>query len=83
MVDRAVTFLKLREESWRLRADGLRKIASVRSPEKPTGSRETSDEYRLRRLQDLHKSSTLTLREAETKERESLVALREMSALNQ
>jgi rhomboid protease GluP len=83
MVDRAVTFLKLREESWRLRADGLRKIASVRSPERPTGSRETSDEYRLRRLQDLHKSSTLTLREAETKERESLVALREMSALNQ
>jgi rhomboid protease GluP len=83
MVDRAVTFLKLREESWSLRADGLRKIASLRSPAKPANSRETSDEYRLRKLQDLHKSSTRALRDAETKERESLVALREMSALNQ
>jgi len=81
IVAHAVAFLKLREESWRLRADGLRMIASARSPERTVGSRETSDEYRLRRLQDLQKSSTLALREAETKERESLAAFSEMSAL--
>jgi rhomboid protease GluP len=82
MVERATTFLRLREESWRLRAAGLRTIASVRDP-KSSSSRETSAEGRMRRLEDLHRSSTRVLREAETKERESLVALREMSALNQ
>ena len=81
IVDHAVTFLKIREESWHLRADGLRKIASARSPEKTAGSRETSDESRIRRLQDLQKSSTLALREAETKERESLATFSELSAL--
>jgi hypothetical protein len=81
LVDRAATFLKLREESWRLRADGLRQIASARSPE-PAGFRETSSESRTRKLQDLQKSSTLALREAEIKEREALVALGEMSALS-
>jgi rhomboid protease GluP len=81
MVERATTFLRLREESWRLRAAGLRTIASVR--EAKAGNSKASAEGRLRRLEDLHRSSSRVLREAETKERESLVALREMSALNQ
>jgi hypothetical protein len=65
LVESANAYLRLREESWRMRADGLRQIVLLRSR---GGGKE------------LYTSSTLALRQAETKERAALDALEGMVA---
>lgn len=71
LVERAATFLRLREESWKLRAEALRQISVLKTPD------------RLPQRADLHKSSALLLRNAETTELRALATLRELSAINQ
>jgi membrane associated rhomboid family serine protease len=71
LVERAATFLRLREESWRLRADGLRQISALKTPN------------RVPQRGDPHKSIAMLLRNAETTELKALAVLRDLSSINQ
>jgi membrane associated rhomboid family serine protease len=71
----AEKYLRLRDESWRLRAEGLRKMHMVTLPE-TAGSERTTEERRLVQVEGLRQTSIVAFRHAETAERASLDALR-------
>lgn len=74
LVAGAEEYLRLREESWRLRAEGLRKndMLTLREAERTESA---SDESRRRRAEALHRANLFVLGKAETTERASLQAL--------
>ena len=69
LVANAEEYLRLREESWRLRAEGLRKTNILARPE------QASYESRRRRAEAQYRTNMLALGKAETTERASLEAL--------
>ena len=74
LVTNAQEYLRLREESWRLRAEGLRNIMAST---KPRASRKAQvvDENPQVRAEALHRTNVATLGKAEATERASLEAL--------
>lgn len=70
----AENYVRLRQESWRLRAEGLRKMGKVVDKGRAEGT--TDDE-------SLVPSVTIKLRQAETKERDALDAFRTLKPTNQ
>jgi len=67
LIENARAYVRLRQESWQLRADGLRQMMTLRS-----GGNKS-----------LHKSSEIALRSAEARERAALEALHGISVENQ
>jgi membrane associated rhomboid family serine protease len=74
MVEGAEEYLRLRADSWRLRADGLRR--ATRAPSRNAGAADQeSGEVRRLRAEQQHQSNMQTLGKADTLERVSLEAL--------
>jgi len=73
LVTGAQEYLRLREESWRLRAEGLRNImASTTSTSRKTSIPESTPQVRA---EERHRTNVATLGKAEATERSSLEAL--------
>ena len=83
LVADAEEYLRLRSESWRLRAEGLRKAGKVPPREMAKGAvvadaSPTSDANWRLRAESQHRSNMATLGKAEGTERASLEALRKI-----
>jgi rhomboid protease GluP len=74
LVTSAQEYLRLREESWRLRAEGLRNIMASTKP-RPSRKAPIVDENPQVRAEALHRTNVATLGKAEATERASLEAL--------
>ena len=78
LVDAAREFLRLREESWRVRAEGLRS-ASVGAVRPAALREDDSDAARRRRAEARHQANTQTLGRSEELERASLDVLQRIA----
>ena len=74
LVESAEEYLRLRNESWHLRSEGLRKV-NVQTARQVRKTQWESDDSWRARVEAQHKASTMTLGRAETAERASLEAL--------
>jgi len=79
LVAGAEEYLRLRDESWRLRAEGLHKAKGLTRG----GADRTQDEKWRLRAEGLHKANILTLGEADRTERASLEALQRVRPADQ
>jgi membrane associated rhomboid family serine protease len=77
LVDAAKSYVELRSESWRLRADGLRKAGVVPEQKDNEGDPSSNARYRMR-AEALYRTNMATLGKAEAAEREALEALRRL-----
>jgi rhomboid protease GluP len=82
LVASAEEYVRLREKSWRLRAEGLRQMYMLALREVGR-TKPGSDESGRLRVDDLHKANLLTLGNAETAERVSLEALQRIRPAGQ
>jgi membrane associated rhomboid family serine protease len=82
LVAAAEDYFRLRFESWRLRAEGLRKTDGL-TPRGDGRTEPASNENSRRRAETQHKANMLTLGRAEGMERESLEALHRMRPADQ
>jgi hypothetical protein len=82
MVAAAEDYFRLRFESWRLRAEGLRKSDTHTPQADPRKEPVSSESWRLR-AEAQHRASVLTLGKAEGMERESLEALHRIRPADQ
>lgn len=82
LVAGAQEYLRLREKSWRLRAEGLHQM-HILALRQTVRTNPGSDEGGRLRVEELHKANQLTLGSAETAERASLEALQRIRPAGQ
>ena len=82
LVARAEEYLRLRDESWRLRADGLRRTTTLTRRGAGKTERASTENPRLRAEAE-YKANTRALAKAEESERASLAAFQRMKAAQQ
>jgi len=76
----AEEYLRLREQSWRLRAEGLRKTNTVTVRKMTKTERESDESWRMR-AEAQYRGNMVTLGKAEGTERASLAALERIKAV--
>jgi rhomboid family protein len=75
-------YLQLREESWRVRAEGLRRMHMVTLPV-AGGSERAAEERRIVQVEGLRQTSIIAFRHADVTERAALEALRAIRAAHE
>jgi membrane associated rhomboid family serine protease len=80
LVDDAVQYVELRTESWRLRADGLRKLGAIPDRDVRQATLTTDTAWRTR-AESQYRANLVTFGKAEGAERASLEALRRITPI--